>query len=106
MLSRIELQTYLEKLSEEENIKVYFQPPPTIKLTYPCLIIEFSDIFQNFANNKLYSVFQTYEITHISTNPDAKFPSELVKNEGFSYIGKIYINDGLYHQKIKYNGTR
>lgn len=49
---------------------VYFQPPPTDQIKYPCLVYEIDDDDAKFANNVPYSNTDRYAVTLITTNPD------------------------------------
>jgi hypothetical protein len=69
MAHRTELQTILETLLGSEA--VYFQPPATVHMEYPCIIYERSNANTDFAGNKPYSYEQRYTITVIDKNPDS-----------------------------------
>ena len=69
MATRLSLQILLESLLGSSN--VYFQPPETVKLLYPCIVYERSLIRTDFANNKPYAHKKRYTITVIDKNPDS-----------------------------------
>jgi hypothetical protein len=75
MGSRIELQTLLVSLLGSTD--VYFQPPSTIQLTYPCIIYKRSDIKTKFANNSPYALKKEYTVTVIDKNPDSLIPDKV-----------------------------
>lgn len=50
---------------------VYFQPPATVQMEYPCIVYKRDDIDAKFADNISYSRTQRYLVTHISKAPDS-----------------------------------
>lgn len=75
MGTRIQLQSLLETLLGSRN--VYFQPPPSVKMKYPCLVYSLSSIDAKFADNKPYSNSRRYQVTAIDPNPDSSIPDKL-----------------------------
>lgn len=65
--------------TNEDVSRVYFQPPETINLTYPCIVYERSRINTNFANNKPYAQQKMYTVTVIDKNPDSLIPDKISK---------------------------
>ena len=65
--------------TSEDVSRVYFQPPETIKLTYPCVVYERSRINTNFANDNPYSQQKQYTVTVIDKNPDSLIPDKISK---------------------------
>lgn len=49
--------------------KVYFQPPETIKMSYPAIVYERYRINKINACNSLYAKGATYKVTVIDKNP-------------------------------------
>lgn len=78
---------------------VYFQPPESIKLKYPCIIYERYNASQKFANNKTYSFRQGYEITYIDANPDgnASFKDNLINRLEMVRYNRHFKADNLNH---------
>jgi hypothetical protein len=68
MGDRIALQTLLENVAGFN--RVYFQPPPTFKIVYPCIIYERKAARTKFADNNPYSYDEQYKVTIIDPNPD------------------------------------
>lgn len=65
---RVQLQTLLEKLLGSSN--VYFQPPPTIQMEYPCIVYNIDNADSDFADNIAYNFTWRYQVTVIDRNPD------------------------------------
>lgn len=91
---RIELQFFLEKIIGCKN--VYFQPPESLKLKYPCIVYELSDEFINRADDINYSEYDLYSVTLIDKNPDTCFRKPLRDLEHCSF-DRYYVLDGLNH---------
>lgn len=72
---RIELQQKLEELLGSRN--VYFQPPESVKLKYPCIIYERSDMRVDSADNIDYRNYNRYTITVIDKDPDSPIPARV-----------------------------
>lgn len=91
---RIQLQCLLEKTIGSKN--VYFQPPESIRMKYPCIVYELDNINPIYADNSTYKTWRSYQITLIDRDPD----SCLV--EKVSYLPRIHFNrfftsDNLNH---------
>lgn len=94
MGSRLDLQTLLEVLLGSEN--VYFQPPPTREMSYPCIVYQRSDIRTDYANNDPYSLKKEYTLTVIDPDPDSLIP-EKVANLQSSSFNRHFTADNLNH---------
>lgn len=91
---RVELQTYLEEILGSRN--VYFQPPESVKLSYPCIIYRLSKIRSTKANNKKYKIDKGYDLTIVDKNPDSVLPDKLYESEYCSF-DRHYKADNLNH---------
>lgn len=69
MAQRLELQTLLVNLLGSEN--VYFQPPPSVNMQYPCIVYNRDDINTIYADNRPYKNKKRYQVTVIDPNPDS-----------------------------------
>lgn len=75
MAPRSELQSLLEDVLGSRN--VYFQPPPSIQMSYPCIVYRRDDVRMSQANNKTYKEKVRYQVTIIDRNPDSDIPKQL-----------------------------
>lgn len=57
---------------------VYFQPPESIKMTYPCIVYGRSSADTIYASNKVYQHKKRYTVTVIDKNPDSDIPDKLL----------------------------
>lgn len=67
---RLELHSILTEALGSKN--VYYQPPPSVKLDYPCIIYQREEMNVKHADNKLYKRRDRYQVTIIDRNPDSK----------------------------------
>lgn len=66
--TRESLQCLFECTIDSKN--VYFQPPASIQIKYPCLIYELEDLTPVFADDLTYLLHNSYQVTYITRNPD------------------------------------
>lgn len=72
---RLLLQSKLEALLDSPN--VYFQPPESVRLEYPCIVYERGTGTTRHADNNPYHFIPQYEITYIDPDPDAEMFEKL-----------------------------
>lgn len=75
MGKRLELQALLENLLGSRN--VYFQPPSSIQLQYPCIIYKRDSAKTKFADDNPYLYTKRYMVTVIDRNPDSVLPDKV-----------------------------
>lgn len=91
---RIDLQTKLESLLGSD--KVYFQPPPSVQMVYPCIVYRLSGLPSEHADNIPYHISNEYSITVIDANPDSEIPFKVSKLRSSSFVNR-FPKDGLNH---------
>lgn len=91
---REKLQTLFEKLLGSRN--VYFQPPESVKLKYPCITYERSNIRTVLADNQIYLKQNQYTVTVIDEDPDSEIPDKVLE---LPYCGfdRHFTTDNLNH---------
>lgn len=94
MASRLDLQTQLEGLLGTRN--VYYQPPESIKLKYPCIVYNLSDIYTRCADNKKYFKKREYQLILIDANPDSAYVDSILNLPNCRFV-RSYASDGLNH---------
>lgn len=75
---------------------VYFQPPESVKLKYPCIIYERRTGDTIYANDLPYRFEQCYTVTVIDANPDSKLPYEVAKLP-MCKMDRCFTSDNLNH---------
>jgi hypothetical protein len=78
---RLELQALLESLAPN----VYFQPPPSLQMQYPCVVYARDAIATEWSGNKPYSAYTRYQVTVIDRNPRLADP-RLHRNASDVYL--------------------
>lgn len=91
---RLSLQEILVNILGSNN--VYFQPPETIKLQYPCIIYERSDIDEKYADNRAYMSMVRYSLTLITRSPESDLVKAILELPYCSY-DRYYAADTLNH---------
>ena len=94
MASRLQLQTELEELLGSKN--VYYQPPASVKMSYPAIVYSRNDIRNDFANNDVYSQNRSYEVIVIDKNPDSEIVDR-VSQLPMCRFDRHYTSDNLNH---------
>lgn len=79
---------------------VYFQPPPSIKMQYPCITYRRDFATTDFANNKPYTYTKRYLVTVIDKNPDSAIPAQVKELPGCIF-DRFYAADNLNHDVFK-----
>lgn len=97
MASRLELQSKLEELLGSKN--VYYQPPESVKISYPAIIYSKNRINTTKADDSNYLKKNQYEIIVISRLPDNPVIDELLDIPYCSY-DRHYVSDNLNHDVL------
>lgn len=95
MASRLELHEELCEILGSRN--VYFQPPESVKMTYPCIRYDLSAVDQRHADDKTYYSSRRYEIIVIDRDPDSEIPFAVLDSFQMSRFDRKYTADNLNH---------
>lgn len=91
-------QTLDEDLRKTPGIeKVYFQPPASLSMVYPCIRYSRDNARIFKADNQGYRFVQRYLLTVITRDPDSEVPEYLVAHFPMCSIDRYYTVDNLYH---------
>ena len=94
MGTRLELQSLLESILGSRN--VYFQPPETVRMSYPCIVYQRNDEVNQFADNRPYVHDKQYILTVIDKNPDSVIPDKIAELPRSRY-DRHFTADNLNH---------
>lgn len=97
MGTRLQLQNELEELLGSRN--VYYQPPESIKMSYPAIKYSKSDVDVRFADDSIYFQKRRYELIVISRKPDEPVIDKLLALRYCSY-DRHYVSDNLNHDVL------
>lgn len=77
MGTRLELHTMLETLLGSRY--VYFQPPATVKMSYPAIVYSRLNIRNTHADDDVYLQDRAYRLTVIDKDPDSPIVDSVSK---------------------------
>ena len=92
---RVELQELLKEYCDT----VYFQPPSSIRINYPCIVYSRSTDYLNRANNSLYMKEKMYRVTVMDKNPDSDIADRLQELPWAVIISRDVI-DNIYQTTL------
>ena len=95
MPNRLELHERLCEVLGTRN--VYFQPPESVKLAYPAIVYELSNINNRYANDGVYIQVDSYTVTFISKSPDSEITKALSKLPTCRF-DRGFVSNNLYHK--------
>lgn len=91
---RLLLHDCLKKIVGSDN--VYFQPPASITMKYPCIVYKRSTGDTSFADNNAYLFTKRYQITVIDQDPDSEIVDKVAMMPMCTY-DRHYTVDNLNH---------
>lgn len=94
---RLELDARLRRILGSDN--VYFEPPASLKMKYPCIRYSRSRIDTVNADNTTYLANRRYDIIAIYQDPDSDLADRILfNNEDLKFSNeRRYVADGLHH---------
>jgi len=92
--SVLTVHSYLASLFP--TVTLYFQPPETLKLTYPCIIYSIENIFTRHADNRPYKIKNRYSLMLITRTLDETLNDILLSIESARFE-RLFIGENLYH---------
>lgn len=103
MASRLSLQSELQALigvRTDGKQNVYFQPPESVKLNYPCIVYKKRPASILRADNKPYKYMQGYDVTTITFDPDSDLSKRVICYFEHCRPDRNFVNDNLYHDAL------
>lgn len=98
MGQRSDLHDILKELLGSDE--VYFQPPPTVSMAYPCIVYkrDYQDV--KYADDGVYFKKKRYQVTVIDKDPDSIIPDK-VSELPLCAFDRFYTADNLNHDVFK-----
>ena len=97
---RLELQAILEEILSEYAADgkqhVWFQPPSSVYLTYPCILYSLSSKEILSANNGKYRTRNKYTLTLIDRDPESILQAR-IESLPYCAFDRVFSVDGLHH---------
>lgn len=75
---------------------VYFNPPESVRMQYPCIVYERDDIEPKYADNGVYGLFYRYQLTVIDEDPDSEYVEKVALLPQCRFV-RHFIIDNLCH---------
>lgn len=95
MSNRLRLHEELVSILGSRN--VYFQPPESVKLRYPCIIYSLDNYDIRYADDKPYKSIAKYTVRMIDKNPDSLLIETLLGSFSMCRFDRAYTADNLNH---------
>lgn len=92
---RLELHDKLIDILGNNN--VYFQPPASIQMTYPCVVYNLGNGTARYADDTLYRYVNSYEVTFIFKTPNVEIIETALRNLPLCSVSRVYVADNLNH---------
>lgn len=96
MGSRLTLHNQLLTIADH----VYFQPPESLKLVYPCIVYSLSDVQEKHADDTTYKMSRGYDVKYISSDPDNTVIDQLIAWPHCRFERRVTA-DNLYNDCFK-----
>lgn len=94
MHRRLEIDAMLHAITDTANI--YYQPPESVKMKYPAIRYERTDIKFQHADNLPYKADVAYKVIVMDKNPDSEIVEKISKIPTCRFITH-YTKDNLNH---------
>lgn len=92
---RLHLQSTLESIPGIN--KVYFQPPASISMKYPCIVFSFETESKLHADDVPYLVRDRYTITLITKDHMPEEMIDAILSIPYTKFDRHYTSDNLHH---------
>lgn len=95
MVGRLKLHEELCEILGNRN--VYFNPPESVKMVYPCIRYTITQPDLKRANNSIYKNTKHYDVCVIDSDPDSPIPDLILNKFEYCRWERSYIVDNLNH---------
>jgi len=94
MGNRLKLQTSLETILDSRQ--VYFQPPESVRMSYPAIVYDLDGINTEYADDKVYSLTKSYQIILMDRKSNHYLIDKIIQLHKCSFI-RSYTANNLNH---------
>ncbi len=95
-IEEIRIEFHQKLVDIMDGNKVYYQPPASVKIEYPCIIYSRNNIENRYANDDVYKQNHSYTVTVIDRDPDSIYVDRLSKFP-YAKFSRHYTSDNLNH---------
>ncbi len=96
MASRLNLHEELCTILGSRN--VYYDPPESVKMKYPCIRYSLSGVDKHNASDKRYRSTNRYEVVVIETDADSAIPDKILSHFPMCSFDTGYTAGNLHHK--------
>ena len=87
----------------EEEPHVYFQPPESVKMQYPCFVYHLANDNVIRSNDKPYLHKEVYDVTYITREAEPVLPEAMKGLHNVSF-NRRYVSENLNHFAFTVSG--
>lgn len=95
MNKRLQLHEQLKQLVGTDN--VYFQPPASVQISYPCVIYNIGNGDAKFADGMVYNYINSYDLIFIYKKPNVEIIEQVLTTLSMCRMTRAYVADNLNH---------
>ena len=95
MNRRLDLHEKLKNIIGNDN--VYFQPPASVQLSYPCVIYSIGSGDAKHADGMVYSYINNYDLLFIFKKPNIEIIEQVLGVLPMCRMTRAYVADNLNH---------
>lgn len=97
MRSRLDFHKELVKVLGSNQ--VYFQPPESVRMRYPCIVYERDNVDTDPADDMKYLKHVRYEVMYISKDPDTNDKiADILDSFRFTTYVRHFVSDNINHE--------
>ena len=100
MAEAIRLKLHEELCGLLGSRAVYYQPPASLQLAYPCIVYAKSGIYKLSANDRAYKMVDKYELVLMEFDPDSDLVDKIMMHFPMCSFNRAYVADNLYHKAL------
>lgn len=99
------LQELLEGVQElyGDEPHVYYQPPESVKMVYPCFIYKLDAVDEVYSSDKPYLYRDDFTVTYVTRDPEPEIVAGLKNLKQVGY-DRHYTAENLHHYVFSFTG--
>ena len=98
MANRTELHEELVRILGSRN--VYFQPPESVKLKFPCIVYSLDNYDIRYADDLPYKIIAKYSLTIIDKDPDSTIKDAVLGSFSMCRLERVFTSNNLNHYTL------
>ena len=84
---------------------VYFQPPESLKMSYPAIVYSRADVINTHASDSVYDTVVKYNVTIVDRDPDSVIVEKMIAFK-HAVFERHYVASGLNHDMFVVSYTK